>query len=280
MAESRNPFLRRELGDQGYATFNPAPSQTATVDAAGAQTTPQQLQEMYDRTTTGQRMTIDDVVVKTSILFLILLAGATVGWVAGNSLLTFGSMIAALVLGLMISFKRTVNVPAIAAYALLEGVFLGGISLFYQDYVDQASETGDGPNIVLQAVLGTLVAFGVMLALYKTGRLRATPKFQKMFMVALFSYLGIAVVSLISALFGVGGGWGFYGVGPLGIALCALGVALASFSLVLDFDAIEQGINVGLPEPESWRMGFGLMVTLVWLYLELLRLLAILNSSD
>ena len=168
----------------------------------------------------------------------------------------------------------------IAAYALFEGVFLGGISFFYQDYVDLTSETGDGPNIVLQAVLGTLVAFGVMLALYKTGRLRATPKFQKMMMVALFSYLGIAVVSLISALFGVGGGWGFYGVGALGIALCALGVALASFSLVLDFDAIEQGINVGLPERESWRMGFGLMVTLVWLYLELLRLLAILNSSD
>ena len=100
-AESRNPFLRRELGDQGYATFNQAPSQTATVDAAATQASPQQLQEMYDRTTTGQRMTLDDVVVKTSILFLILLAGATVGWVVGNSLLTFGSMIVALVFGLI-----------------------------------------------------------------------------------------------------------------------------------------------------------------------------------
>jgi uncharacterized YccA/Bax inhibitor family protein len=98
--------------------------------------------------------------------------------------------------------------------------------------------------------------------------------------VALVSYLGIALVSLVAALFGVGGGWGFYGVGTLGLLLCAAGVALASFTLVLDFDAIQKGIEAGVPERESWRAAFGLMVTLVWLYLELLRFLAILNSRN
>ena len=132
----------------------------------------------------------------------------------------------------------------------------------------------------MQAIIGTLVAFGVMLALYSSGRLRATPRFQKILMVALVSYAGIALVSFIAAIFGVGGGWGFYGVGPLGLALCLIGVALAAFTLVLDFDAIQKGVEAGLPERESWRAAFGLMVTLVWLYLELLRFLAILNSRN
>jgi uncharacterized YccA/Bax inhibitor family protein len=85
---------------------------------------------------------------------------------------------------------------------------------------------------------------------------------------------------LVAALFGVGGGWGFYGVGGIGLALCLFAVALAAFSLVLDFESIQQGIAYGLPERESWRMAFGLMVTLVWLYMEILRLLAILNSNS
>lgn len=99
-------------------------------------------------------------------------------------------------------------------------------------------------------------------------------------MVAMVSYLVIAVASLISSLVGVGGGWGFYGVGGLGLLLCVAGVGLAAFSLVMDFELITQTIAVGAPEKESWRMAFGLMVTLVWLYLELLRLLAILQGRD
>jgi uncharacterized YccA/Bax inhibitor family protein len=96
----------------------------------------------------------------------------------------------------------------------------------------------------------------------------------------MISYGVIALASLVGALFGVGGGWGFYGVGGLGLLLCAAGVLLASFSLMLDFEAIKQGIAYGLPERESWRMGFGLLVTLVWLYLEILRMLAIIAASN
>jgi uncharacterized YccA/Bax inhibitor family protein len=84
---------------------------------------------------------------------------------------------------------------------------------------------------------------------------------------------------VVAAIFGVGGGWGFYGVGGLGLLLCAVGVLLASFSLMLDFEAIKQGIAMGAPERESWRMAFGLLVTLIWLYLEILRFLAIFSGG-
>ncbi|MGB2838459.1 MAG: Bax inhibitor-1/YccA family protein, partial [Actinomycetes bacterium] len=135
------------------------------------------------------------------------------------------------------------------------------------------------PNIVLQAVIGTLAAFAAMLFLYGTRIIKVTGRFKKMMAMAFIAYIGIALVSLVAAFLGVGDGWGFYGVGGIGILLCAAGVALASFSLVLDFDAIETGIKMGAPERESWRAAFGLTVTLVWLYLEILRLLAILNRS-
>ncbi len=98
-------------------------------------------------------------------------------------------------------------------------------------------------------------------------------------MVAMVSYAVIALASLVSALFGVGGGWGFYGVGMLGIGLAMIGVALASFSLMIDFESITQGVAAGLPRQESWRMTFGLLVTLIWLYLEILRLLALLAAN-
>ncbi|HEY5186824.1 MAG TPA: Bax inhibitor-1/YccA family protein [Actinomycetes bacterium] len=258
--ESRNPVLNREFGRDGTAY-------TASVDAAT-------LQEMYDRpVTTGRTMSIDDVVVKTGALFALLVLAAVVGWnlVATAPALMWGSLIVAFGIGMVVSFKRTTNPALIMAYSVAEGFFLGGISQWYN-----AAYNG----IVLQAVIGTFTAFAVMLVLYKSGRLRATPRFTKMMTIAMFSYLGIAVVSLFSAFFGVGGGWGFYGVGGIGILLCAAGVALAAFTLVLDFDAIEKGVAAGLPEKESWRAGFGLVVSLVWLYLELLRLLAILQGRN
>jgi uncharacterized YccA/Bax inhibitor family protein len=99
-------------------------------------------------------------------------------------------------------------------------------------------------------------------------------------MVAMVSYLVIAVASLISSFFGVGEGWGFYGVGGLGMLLCIAGVALASFSLVMDFEMITQSIAQGAPEKEAWRMAFGLAITLVWLYTELLRLIAIFSGDE
>src|SRR3954454_4089564 len=278
--DTRNPVLAREATQ--YATFG-------KQSAAPADATPEQLQEMYDAPTAPGRLgrvvegdralTIHDVIVRTAAMFVVLVAAAAVSWnlVEDNPWIVWVSLVAALVLGIVNSVKRVVSVPLILLYAAVEGVFLGGLSWLYDDVYG----TGAGnANIVGQAVIGTLFAFGVMLALYASGRLRATPRFKKMMMIALVSYLAIAVVSLISALFGVGEGWGFYGVGGLGILLCVAGVGLAAFSLVLDFDAIERMIAAGAPEREAWRMAFGLVVTLVWLYLELLRLLAILQGRN
>jgi uncharacterized YccA/Bax inhibitor family protein len=263
--ESRNPILRRQNATVG---FNEPTGVAATPPPPNA--TPEQLQEMYNQPpAVGATVTIDDVVIKTGTLFVILLVGAVVGWNIPG--LWIGAAIIGLILGLVNAFKRQVSPPLVIAYALVQGVFLGGISQFYAGAFEEP--------IVQQAVLGTLVAFAVMLGLYRSRIINVDGRFKKIMFVALISYLVIGVLSFISALFGVGGGFGFYGVGPLGLILCLVGVALASLTLALDFEAIAQSIAMGLPERESWRLGFALMVTLIWLYLEILRFLAILNSN-
>ena len=227
----------------------------------------------------GAAMTLSDVIVKTAISFGFLLVGAVIGWqlVTTSPLLFWGAMIGGLVLGLVNAFKREVSPPLVLAYAFVQGVFLGGISWTYDAWVQNVNPSYTG--LVAQAVIATLVVFGVMLALYQSRIVKVNGTFMKVMMVGMISYLVIAIASVISSLFGVGGGWGFYGVGGLGIALMAFAVLLAAFSLMLDFEAINRGIAMGLPERESWRMAFGLLVTLIWLYLEILRLLAILASN-
>jgi uncharacterized YccA/Bax inhibitor family protein len=262
--ESRNPVFAnsKAFSGGGNATLDP---------------TPEQLQDMYDAPAATpvqtQRMTIDDVIMKTAALFGVLLVGAAIGWVVADDApsVPFLAMLIGLVLGLVISFKQSTSPALILGYGVVEGVFVGGISSILEKQYD---------NIVSQAVLGTLAAFTAMLVLYRTGRLRATPKFTKMFIVAIGGYFIVALVSLVAALFGVGGGWGFYGAGGLGVLLCVAGVALASLSLILDFDYIDKGIQQGLPERYSWLAAFGLIVSLIWLYIELLRLLAILRGDS
>ncbi len=216
------------------------------------------------------RLTIHDVIMRTAAVFGLVIVGAAFGWI--THALFLPAMIVALVLGLVNAFKREVSPALVMAYGLAEGVFLGGLSRWF--------ETAYGPGIARQAVLGTLVAFGVMLAMYQTKIIKVNAKFTKIFMIAMISYAVIALISFVSSFFGVGDGWGFYGVGTLGLLLCAAGVLLATFSLVMDFEYINQGIAQGLPEKESWRMAFGLVLSLVWLYTELLRIMAILRGDD
>ena len=253
---SRNPVLIRATGETlGQGQARAVEAQTGFGNSA--------------------LMTIDDVIVKTGILFVVLVAGAFFGWhtaEANPSVMLIGAVIA-LVLGLTNSFKRNVSPALVLAYGVAEGVFLGGISKYFDiAYAEQA------PQIVSQAVIGTLTTFGVMLVLYRTNVIKVNGKFVKIFTIAMASYFVIALASFVSSMFGVGGGWGFFGVGQIGLLLCAVGVALAAFSLVMDFELISQGVQSGLPEKESWRMAFGLTVTLVWLYTEILRLLAILSD--
>ena len=229
----------------------------------------------------GQRVTYPDVMAKSAIMFGIAVVMAFAGWMITEAmpgvgtLLVFGAMIATIVLGLVNAMKRQVSPPLTLLYAAVSGIMLGAVSYWY----NQIALASDYEGLVLQAVLATFTTFGVMLLLFGTGIVKVTNRFMKFMLVAMVSYLFIGISSFIAAIFGVGGGWGFYGVGTLGLLLCIFGVGLAAFSLMLDFEAIKQGVAMGLPERESWRMSFGLLVTLIWLYLEFLRLLSIFSRN-
>jgi len=217
------------------------------------------------------RMTIEDVVAKTGFLFAILVVVGAIAWGAnlGQGALLIG-FLGGFVLAMVISFSKTIKPGLVVAYAALQGLALGTISKYYETFY---------PGIVSQAVIGTIAAFTGVLFMYRSGRLRATPQFTRAVIGAAIGYFILGLVSLVASFFGVGQGYGFYGVSGLGLLLAVAGVALASFFLVLDFDQIEKGVAAGVPEKESWRASFGLMVTIVWLYLEVLRLISILRNS-
>ena len=216
------------------------------------------------------RMTIEDVVAKTGFLFAILVVVGAVAW---RSNLGMGAVLlgflGGLVLAMIISFSKTIKPGLVLAYAALEGLALGTLSSYYESYY---------PGIVSQAVIGTMAAFAGVLVMYRNGTLRATPQFTRALIGAAIGYFILGLVSLVASFFGVGQGYGFYGVSGLGLLLAVAGVAIASLFLVLDFDQIQKGVNNGVPEKESWRASFGLMVTIVWLYLEVLRLISILRN--
>jgi uncharacterized YccA/Bax inhibitor family protein len=218
------------------------------------------------------RMTIDDVVTKTALLLAVLVVSAGVAWKMN---LGIGVMMIALIAGfalaMVITFSKSARPPLVIAYAVLEGVVVGVIS-----HLNNTLYNG----IVSQAVIGTVAAFAAILFLYSSGKLRATPRFTKILMSAAIGYFILGIISLIASFAGVGQGMGFYHVRGLGLLLSVAGVAIASFFFVLDFDQIQKGVQAGVPARESWRASFGLVVTLVWLYLEILRLLSILRQSN
>jgi uncharacterized YccA/Bax inhibitor family protein len=261
--ESNNPvFARSEALQAGARTA------TVGVDAAAMQ----QLEHAYASPPAGPlqtgRITYNDVVVKTGLTFAVLLVGAGIGWL--NPALTLIGFLGGLVLGLVNAFKKEPSPPLIIGYAALMGIALGGISMMYQAQFD---------GIVQQAVLGTFSVFAVALVAYRSGRIRVTPKFQRMVMIGMMGYLAFSLINIVAGLFGVGDGWGFR-TGIVGILISVVAVALAAFSLVLDFDFIDKSVAAGVPAKYAWTAAFGLVVTLVWLYLEMLRLLAILQGND
>mgnify|MGYP000380003380 FL=1 len=216
------------------------------------------------------RMTIEDVVAKTGFLFTILVVVGAFAWRSnlGTGALMLG-FLGGFVLAMIISFSKSIKPGLVVAYAAFEGLALGTLSSYYESYY---------PGIVSQAVIGTMAAFAGVLIMYRNGTLRATPQFTRALIGAAIGYFILGLVSLVASFFGVGQGYGFYGVSGLGLLLAVAGVAIASLFLVLDFDQIQKGVNNGVPEKESWRASFGLMVTIVWLYLEVLRLISILRN--
>ena len=217
------------------------------------------------------RMTIEDVVAKTGFLFTILVVVGALAWSAnlGMGAVLIG-FLGGFVLAMVISFSKNIKPGLVIAYAGLEGLALGTLSSYYESFY---------PGIVSQAVIGTVAAFAGVLVMYRNGTLRATPQFTRAVIGAAIGYFILGLASLIASFFGVGRGYGFYGVSGLGLLLAVAGVGLASLFLVLDFDQIEKGVAAGVPEKESWRASFGLMVTVVWLYLEVLRLISILRND-
>ena len=278
--EKSDGFAYQE-GRAAYAKASgTAPTAVPTATAAPAPAAPPAgTPTDFDYVTAagGARLTINDVVVKTAMLFVVTVIFAVIGWntVAAMPWVLWVGMIGGLVLGLVNAFKRVPSPGLILLYGVFEGLFLGGISQWYNEFAMGSGYEG----IVLQAVVATMTTFGVMLALYLTGIIKVNKKFVSIMIVAAVSYMLLGIASLVAALFGVGDGWGFYGITGLGLIICVVGVLIAAFFLLLDFEAIAQGIRMGAPERESWRMAFGLTVTLVWLYLEFLRLLAVFTRN-
>ena len=280
-----NPAFNRIEKDakSGYADFGGQPAQAAAAGhAATAGMTAEQLQELYNQPAAGpvetRRVTMDDVIMKTLALFAIVLIFGAIGWVVaansqtGGFALWMGGMIGTLVLGLVIAFKKTLSVPLILLYAVVEGLFLGAVSQFFALYFDEPG-TPAYQGIVAQAVMATLATFTGMFLAYKFGLIKVTARFRRVMTMMIIGYALFAVVNFIFAMvtntqFGIGGS------GGLGIAISLFAVGLASFTLALDFDAIEGAIRTGAPQQYSWLLAHGLIVTLVWLYIEFLRLFA------
>ncbi|MBC7518375.1 MAG: Bax inhibitor-1/YccA family protein [Microbacteriaceae bacterium] len=237
-----------------------------------------QLSELYNRpaatSTDTDRMTYEDTIVKTVISFVILLVGAGVGWFI--PVLALPAALIGFVLALVNIFKKKPSAGLVLAYAAVEGIFVGGITVFFESRY---------PGIAVQAVMGTFVVVGVTLALFASGKIRASKKATKIFLIAMVGYLVFSVLNLVLSLTGVikteNGLRGIDIPGtniPLGAVIGILVIVMAAYSLVLDFDSIQRGVQRGAPRVYAWAGAFGIMVTVVWLYLEILRLLSILRG--
>ncbi len=231
------------------------------------------LQGMFDKPAyTGPRptdryMTLDDVVQRTGAMLGTILVAGTIAWVAlparlyGPALLV--SFMVGIGLGLFMAFTQRVNAATALTYSAAEGVLLGAISHAFEQRFH---------GIVIQAVTGTVMVAAGMLFVYKIGAIRVTPRFTRIVVGATIGVFGLMVVNLIAYLF-TPDGLGLRTGGPMAVVFSLACIAIAAFNLVLDFDMIEQGIRRGAPQKFAWYASFGLTVTLIWLYIEILRLL-------
>jgi uncharacterized YccA/Bax inhibitor family protein len=237
------------------------------------------LQDMFNKpayagpTGSGRYMTLDDVVQRTGAMLGVLLVAGGAAWVLTPDRLALPvlliSLMGGLALGLYMSFSMKVNAANALVYSVFEGVLLGTISkLFNNAY----------PGIVIQAITGTVMVAAGMLFVYKIGAIRVTPKFTRVVVGATIGVFGLMVVNLVAYLFhpgglGLRGDTGGNGT-LLAIGFSLLCIVIASMNLVVDFDMIEKGIRNGTDEKFAWYASFALMVTLIWLYIEILRLLS------
>lgn len=280
---SSNPvFSRRGFSRDtgGYAGFDAQQAGTATNPYATNPYAADAVTGMPQAPTRAHVMTMDDVVSRTAMTLGTVVLTAVISWIAlpvdpaninKSYGIAIGAALVAMVLALVQSFKRTPVPALILAYAAFEGVFLGVIS--------SATSTYIGAGVVIQAVLGTMCVFAAVLFAYKMRWIRVTRRFTGFVMAAAMGFMLLMVVNLLFSLFGGGDGLGFRS-GGLGILFGVVGVILGACFLAMDFKQVEDGIAYGAPREESWLAAFGLTLTLVWIYLELLRLFQILSGDD
>ncbi|GAA1252261.1 Bax inhibitor-1/YccA family protein [Kitasatospora nipponensis] len=284
---SRSGSFSRDAGYAGFGAPQQAPNPYAQQPSgpyAGGQNpydpgaragSAEQLEELYRAPAAGPtatgRMTMDDVVASTALTLLTVVAAGALAWFAlptANFGLATGAALVAFVVGLVISFKRSVNPALVLLYAALEGFFLGAITHAFNTI---------WPGIAVQAVLGTAAVFAGMLIAYRTGRIRVTARYTRIGMAIAIGFLLLMLVNVVASIFGASMG---LDSGPLGILVGVVGIGLGAFFLSLDFASVEEAIRGGAPRRESWRAAFGLTLSLVWIYLEMLRLIAILRGDD
>lgn len=224
---------------------------------------------------TGEEMSVRGTMNKFGILFLVMMATTLFSWswyYQGNNPmpLMITGIVGGLVVGLIISFKKNLSPYLAPAFALLEGLFVGSVSAYF-DYRFRDTY----PGIVMQAVGLTLIVTLVMYVLYHTRIIRVSDKFRSVITIATIS-IGIfyLVKFVASMVFSTNIGAFTNASTPLGIGFSVFVVCLAALNLLLDFDMIEKGVEAKAPKYMNWYAAFGLLVTLVWLYLEILRLLA------
>ena len=281
--QSNNPVFRRSeefnrsganpYGNQMYAG-NADPSTWSTGGPADTGYAP----------ASTNPMTIDSVVQKTGISLGVVILTALATWILtpeiGGELGTtdgIGTLYAAIMIGslgafalsMVNSFKRVVSPALVLLFCVFEGVALGALSKFFDAMF--------GGGIVTQAVIGTFAAFAGTLAAYKVLNIQVGAKFRTFVMAAVFGMIALSLMELGLGFFGAQ--LGLFGLGGLGLITAIIGLVLGIFMLILDFDFVEQGVANRIPEVESWRAAFAMTVSLVWIYTNLLRLLAIFSSD-
>ena len=255
----------------------PAFSSGSKSIAAKQGLSPEQLDELYGRPSATpdqtDRMSYEDVIAKTFGAFAVLLVGAAVGWFIPGlylpaALVGFG-------LALVNIFKKKPSAGLVLAYAAVEGVFVGGLSTVLESQL---------PGVVVQAVIATLAVFAVTLFLFRSGKVRASAKATKVFIIAGSAYALFSLINLGLQLTGVNQDpWGLFGTSingfPLGLIIGPIAILMAAYSLVLDFTSVQNGVQQGLARVMGWKAAFGLVLTIVWLYVEFLRLISIFRSN-
>lgn len=289
--ESKNPVFTRADGfnsrsnaygnqtypgnGQTYPGYGTDPSQWSTGTPGGPIT----------HTDQGP-MTIDSVVQKTGLTLGVVVLFAAATWLLTGEIgdesalggLYALSMIGALggfALSMVNSFKKVISPALVLVYAAFEGVFVGAFSKVLEGVF--ADPNGNQGGLVIGAVLGTMAAVAGTLAAYKFFNIKVGQRFRMWVIGAMFGFVALSLLDFVLSFFGAN--FGFNGFGPMGLLSSVIGLGLGVLMLILDFDFVERGIAAGLPERESWRAAFGLTVTIVWIYIEILRILAILRGD-